>query len=127
MQLNRLVRPEEMGTWNSFDDRWAAGYSAEYVDGMHFTDHICEVEALIRGEDFAGALGLLRLVVKHLAERSDMTGQQIPFWWIATGACIARKLADYESELWFFDMSRSAAAERPQAPPRFADHDITHP
>ncbi|MCW4355594.1 hypothetical protein ONR57_20010 [Hoyosella sp. YIM 151337] len=116
-----------MDAWNSFDDRWTAGYTAEYLDGMHFTDYVCEVEALIRIDDYVGALGLLRDVVKRLADRSDLTGQHIPFWWIATGACVARKLSDYETELWFHDMSRLAAAERPPAPPRLADHDITHP
>ncbi|AEF39917.1 hypothetical protein [Hoyosella subflava] len=90
-------------TWNTFDERWSAAFAAEYIDGMHFTDYICEVDALIRGANFRGALEIIRSVVERLAVRSDLIGQEIPLWWVTTGACIARKVDDYQSELWFYD------------------------
>ena len=35
---------------DTFDERWSAAIAAEYIDGMHFTDLICEVDAMLRTE-----------------------------------------------------------------------------
>ncbi|GGC69700.1 hypothetical protein GCM10011410_23140 [Hoyosella rhizosphaerae] len=90
--------------WDTIDDRLFDAVAAEYIDGMHYTDLICEVEALVRCERQPDAIEILRTVVENLAHRSDLNAQTIPLWWITTGAAIARSVGDSSTELWFYDM-----------------------